>query len=652
MNWRRSNRVFATRLRKAVCDTFASAVANPTVQSILKGFSIAFGRFTVHLRRAVYDALAPVVTNPTVQSILKRFSIAFGFLLLLILLVANATFTRRRLDVQTDDQTWAAHTQQILFQVSQTQLLVADAETAQHAYINTGDRNQLAIYDMAVAQLEPHIEQLAQLTADTTREHTKDATLRTLVEETMSMLSQANLMYQSGYPEVAKQIVASERTRHLTATVGELLGEIAKDETSLQAARSATYQSSVERTIDSIYLSTGIVGLGLIFLARYISRQIDLRDRHARQILEREEWFRSVLNSLGDAVVATDKQGRITFLNPTAERFTGIELSRAKGQPVDAVFPIFSESTRQPVASSVKTAAEAVQTIAPTHDTVLQRSDGHLIPITDNAAPILDSRDKLVGEVHVFRDATYERYSRGILSKVEKLEASARFAETASREINTPLTAVGDLIYVVKLRGGVPTDSSELLTMAQEELARATHITREIFGLYRDPNPPKQVDLSDLVDSVLRSFSSKFREKNIRIERDLQDCPSINGYLRDLNQAIANLVMNAVDAVPYGGTIWVELSHHDDAEGNAVLISVQDDGPGIAPEHKDRVFQPFFTTKTDGSYGLGLWVAKGIVERHGGSIQLYFENEATSPRTVFSILLPVDAVLQSSTQAA
>jgi PAS domain S-box-containing protein len=613
MNWYRAIRVFASRLQKAVHGTFA-----------------------------------PFLTNPTVQSVLKRFSIAFGFLLLLVLLVANATVTRRRLDVQTEDQTWAAHTQQVLLQVSQTQSLVADAETAQQAYINTGNRHPLAIYDMTVTQLESHIEQLAQLTADNTREHTKVATLRSLVEETVSMLSQAKLLYQSGYPEAAKQMVASEHTRRLTINVGKLLDEMAKDETSLQAARSATYQSSITRTIHSIYLSTGIVGVGLIFLAHYTSLQINLRDRHARQILEREEWFRSVLNSLGDAVVATDKQGRITFLNPTAERFIGINLSQAKGQPVEAVFPIFSESTRQPVASPVKMTAEPVQTIAPS---LLQRSDGHLIPITGNATPILDSRDKLVGEVHVFRDTTYDRYSRELLRKAEEREASARFAEIVSREIDTPLTAVGELIYVIKLRGGVPTDSSELLTMAQEELARATHITRELFGFYRDPNPPKQVDLSDLVDSVLGNFSSKFREKNIRIERDFQDCPSINGYLRDLNQAITNLVMNAVDAVSYGGVIRVELSHHDDVEGKAVLIRIQDDGPGIAPENKDRVFQPFFTTKTDGGYGLGLWVTKGIVERHGGTIQVYFENEATSPRTVFSILLPVDAVLQSSTQA-
>jgi PAS domain S-box-containing protein len=393
------------------------------------------------------------------------------------------------------------------------------------------------------------------------------------------------------------------------------------------------------------------VGLGLIFLAYYVFLQISLRDHHARQILQRETWFRSILNSLGDAVIATDKQGRVTFLNPTAERFMGLDLSCVKGQPVEAVFPIFSASTRQPVTRAAKKTMEAVQTTTPVDDIVLQRSDGYLMPITDNAAPILDSRDKFVGEVHIFRDATHQRKSQELLRKAEKLEASARVAEMASHEIDTPLTAVGELIYVVKLKGGVPTDSSELLTMAQEELARATHITREIFGLYRDSNPAKQVDPLDLVDSVLRNFSNKFREKNIRIERDFQNCPPITGYLRDLNHAITNLVMNAVDAVSYGGTIGVELSCHD-TDGRAILIRIKDDGPGIASENKDQVFQPFFTTKTDGGYGLGLWVTKGIIERHGGSINFSSESEVTSPRTVFSILLPVDAVLQSSIQAA
>jgi PAS domain S-box-containing protein len=573
--------------------------------------------------------------------IYKRFSITFGFSLLLILLIANAIVTRRQLGVQTDDQTWAAHTEQVLFQLSQTQSLMANAETGQRGYIYTGDPNYLQPYDLAATQLEPNIQRLSQLTADSPEEHARFATLRTLAQKKMSMLSKTILLYQSGYPDVAKELVVSERGRLLMATISKLIAEMAREETSLQAARSAIYKRSIGRTIASIYLATGIVALGLIFLAYYILQQIDLRDRHAQQILEREEWFCSTLTSLGEAVIATDKGGRVTFLNSTAERLTGIKLSQVKGQPVEAVFPIFNEFTHQRVENPVKKVVEPGQPIDSTNDTVLQRSDGHLIPIIGNATLILDKRNKLVGAVHVFRDATDERRSYELLRKSEKLAASAQLA-SASHEIGTPLGAVGDLIYIVKLIEKVPTDASELLTLAEQQLERVTHITRQMLGFYRESTLPQPVDLSALVESVLEVLSHKFLEKNITIERDLRKCPLVNGLSGDLNQAVANLVSSAVDAAPFGGTIRVELSCLDSAGGNAVMISIQCNGPGIALENIDRISEPFFTTKKNVGYGLGLWITKGIVERHGGSIQMHVDNATTSPGTVFNVLLPID----------
>jgi PAS domain S-box-containing protein len=586
------------------------------------------------------------------QHIYKRFGITIGFLLLLILLIANVIITRRQLDVQTHDQTWAAHTQQVLFQVSQMQSLMANAEMGQRGFIYTGDSNYLAPYDLAITQLEPNIQQLARLTDDSPEEHARIATLRTLAQEKMNLLSQTILLFQSGYPEAAREMVVSERGRLLMANISKLMDEVARQETSLQTARSATYQSSIGRTITSIYLTTGIVALGLIFLAYYILLQIDIRDRHAQEILEREEWFRSTLTSLGDAVIATDKRGLVTFLNPIAERLMGIKFSQAKGQPVETVFPIFDESTLQPLENSATKVMEGGRPVDSSKDTVLQRSDGHLIPIKDNAAPILDSSDKLVGAVLVFRDATYERQSQELLRKTEKLAASARLAATVSHAVDVPLEAAGDLIYIVKLNEGVPTDASELLTMAERHLERASHITREILGFYRDSTPPDQVDLSILLESVLRTFSNRFREKNIAVERNLQDCPSVNGLSGELNQAIANLVSNSADAVPFGGTIRVELSSLDNANGKAVMISIQDNGPGIAPENRDRIFEPFFTTKKDVGYGLGLWITKGIVERHGGSIQVHFENGASSSGTIFNIFLPVNTGPKSLASAA
>ncbi len=590
-------------------------------------------------------ALAPRIQ--AMQHILKRFSIVIGFLLLLILLITNVIVTRRQIDIQTHDQAWVAHTQQVLFQVSMIQSLMTNAETGQHAYVYSGDPDYLIQYDLAVAQLEPNFQQLAQLTDDNPQEEARIVTLRTLIQKKTELLSRAILLFQSGHREEAKEMVVSEHGRLVMASINKQMDDVAREEASLHAARSATYQLSIGRTIASIYVTGGIVALGLIFLAYYILRQIDIRDRHARELNEREEWFRSTLTSLGDGVIATDKRGLVTFLNPIAERLLGIKLSQAKGQHIARVFPVFDESTLQPLENSATKVMESGCPIEAVNYTVLQSSDGHLIPIKDSAALILDSCDKLVGSVLVFRDATHERRSQEVLRKSERIAASARFAATVSQEVDAPLVAAGDLIYIVKITEGVPTDASNLLTVAEGHLERASHITREILGFYREFTPPNRVDLSILIGSVLKTFANRFREKNIAIEEDLQSCPAVNGLSGELNQAIANLVSNAADAVPFGGKIRVALSCLTNAEGQVAMISIKDNGPGFRPEDRDRIFEPFFTTKKGVGYGLGLWTTKEIVERHGGSIQAHFESRTSSPGAVFDIFLPIAAAVGS-----
>jgi PAS domain S-box-containing protein len=586
------------------------------------------------------------------QHIYKRFSVMIGLLSLLGLLIANAILTRHQLSVQIDDQVWVQHTQQVLLQISQTQTFIDDAETGQRGYLYTGDPRYLPPYDRAVIELQPHIQQLQRLTADNPREQESIASLQTLSQAKLSELAQTILLYQEGHADAAKTLVLSGRGRLLMGDIRMLMDKMAREEISLQSARSATYRASKRRMIASIYFATFIAVLGLFFLALYILKESDLHNRHARQLFEREEWFRSTLTSLGDAVIATDAKGCVTFLNPIAQQLIGIDPLNARGKTIETVFPIFNESTRQRVENPVKKVLETGIIVGSANHIVLQRSDGTSIPIEDSAAPIRDSYGRLVGVVLVFRDATPQRQSQELLRRTEKLAAAARLAATVSHEINNPLEAVGNLIFLARTTDGIPAGASEQLALAEEELERVSHITRQTLGFYRESKLPNQVDLADLVDSVLRIYSNKFRTKNITVERDLQDCPTVHGLSGELNQAIANLISNAADAVPSGGTIHVKLSCFDDAETRVVMISIQDNGSGISPENKERIFEPFFTTKKDVGTGLGLWVTKEIVERHGGSIQVHSDNCPSSPSTIFNILLPVENHLTLSSSEA
>jgi PAS domain S-box-containing protein len=584
------------------------------------------------------------------QTIHKRFSVITGFVLLLVVLVANAIITARQLRIQVGNQAWVARTQQVRFELSQTESLLKDAETGQRGFLYTGDPKYLGPYDLAVTQIEPHLTHLEQLTADTPDELAQIPELRRLANEKLAELARTISLFRAGKSAEAKALVVSDLGLHTMDDVRKLIDEMGQEERSLQADRSATYQKSIRKTTASIYLASFIAALGLVFLAYFILHEMALRERHARQLLEREEWFRVTLTSLGDAVIATDERGHVTFLNPIAEQLTGRPLANSKGKAIQEVFPIFNESTHLPVENPVKKVMELGRIIGLANHTVLQNTDGTMIPIEDSAAPIRDGRGKLIGVVLVFRDATYERKSQEILRKTEKLAAAARLSATVAHEINNPLEAVGNLIYLVKGTPDLPAEAMQQLLLAEQELERVSHITRQTLGFYRESNVPGHVEVSALIESVLKLYSNKFKTKNITLIRDFGECPPIQGLAGELKQAMSNLISNAADAVSENGTIRVKLACLKSPDGNVIQVAIEDNGAGIAATHLDKIFEPFFTTKKDVGTGLGLWVTREIIDRHGGTIQVRSGDGNGSRGSVFNILLPCAAVADQKPQ--
>ena len=277
--------------------------------------------------------------------------------------------------------------------------------------------------------------------------------------------------------------------------------------------------------------------------------------------------------------------------------------------------------------------------------TVLEKTDGTMIPIEDSAAPIRGSRDKIVGVVLVFRDATMERRTQELLRKSEKLAAAAaaRLAASVAHEINNPLEAIGNLVYILAGTADPPSSVYENLALVGQELERLSHITRQTLGFYRESKEPDEIEISTLVDSVLKIFSNRFKTKNITIERDYHECPPVRGLAGELKQVVANLVTNAADAVPHGGSINIHLVCVQRSEGKVVQLSIEDSGPGISPSVRDRIFEPFFTTKKDVGTGLGLWITKEIIDRHNGAIEVHSGGENGSSGATFKISLPLSA---------
>jgi PAS domain S-box-containing protein len=184
---------------------------------------------------------------------------------------------------------------------------------------------------------------------------------------------------------------------------------------------------------------------------------------------------------IGDAVIATDRHGNVIFLNPVAETLTGTSLEKAKGQSIEEVFPIFNEVTHLPAEDPVKKVVELGCAVALANHTVLMNRDGTLIPIEDSAAPIVDDRKQLIGVVLVFRDATKERKAQEVLRKTEKLASAARLAASVAHELDNPLEAITNLIYLANNAPETPPPIAHHLTQAEEELKRMA-AGRDRFG--------------------------------------------------------------------------------------------------------------------------------------------------------------------------
>ncbi|MGC9198722.1 MAG: ATP-binding protein [Acidobacteriaceae bacterium] len=601
---------------------------------------------TVHYKLALGRTAAQRLA---MQLFYKRFGVITGFLLLLGLLVFNAIVTQRQLSATIEHQTRVENTQEVLLAVNQTQSLLEDAETGELGYLYTTNPQYLNPYMQAVGELGPQFDLLARMTARHPQVAEQVQQLRGLVGAKLEDLASTILLYQSGYPAEARQMMVSGHAHLLSVEINNLIGQILLQETSLETERTESANRSVRHAYLSIDLATLIAILGLCFLAYSIFRTMALRDLYAHQLQEREEWFRTTLTSMGDAVVATDKRGRVTFVNSMAERLIGRSSNQAIGRAIAEVFPLFHETTGKPIENPFRKVMEQNFVVGAAGHALLEHQDGSRIPIDESAAPIRDAQGDPVGMVIVFRDATQERKSQEVLRKTEKLAAAARLAATVSHEINNPLEAIGNLVYIAKTTENVPEAAVAHLAMAEEELIRVSHITRQTLGFYRESKMPEKFDLTTLVESVLNIYSNKFRTKSIRVERELAHCPLFYGLSGELNQAVANLISNAADAVPNGGSIRVGLTCRKESGEDAVYITIQDDGPGIADEHRERIFEPFFTTKKDVGTGLGLWVAKEIIERHGGRLEVESRTAAEDHGTTFTITLPVRPELDSFT---
>jgi signal transduction histidine kinase len=234
-------------------------------------------------------------------------------------------------------------------------------------------------------------------------------------------------------------------------------------------------------------------------------------------------------------------------------------------------------------------------------------------------------------------DITERKRAEDALRNSEKLAATGRLAATIAHEINNPLEAVTNFIFLARRNPEMPEAAAKHLELADRELERVSHIAQQTLGFYRDTSSPVTISIQKSVEDVLRLFERKLKYKLIDVDVDVPSTLEILGLRGEIRQVLSNLLANAIDASQKNGSIRLRARQVRQNGADFVRIAIADRGHGISSDTKQHIFLPFFTTKKDVGTGLGLWVTKSMVEKHGGRITF----RSTQGRgTVFVVTFP------------
>ena len=281
----------------------------------------------------------------------------------------------------------------------------------------------------------------------------------------------------------------------------------------------------------------------------------------------------------------------------------------------------------------------------------IRRADGSLGWSFSRAVPLLDAGGEITEWFGAARDITSRKQSEEALLRSEKLATLGRMAATIAHEINNPLESVTNLLFLANHNGDLPDQTQNLLRMADVELQRVAHIARQSLGFYRESNAPALTSVNDLLDSAVELLKGKVSEKRATIGKDWKSDTKITAVAGELRQVFSNLLANSLDAIDVGGKLRIRVTELVAAAGpdaiphpHSVRITFVDNGRGIHPSIRRHIFEPFFTTKGTVGTGLGLWVTRQIVDKHGGTISVHSCTTGNQKGTAFSIVLPIEAV--------
>jgi len=380
------------------------------------------------------------------------------------------------------------------------------------------------------------------------------------------------------------------------------------------------------------------------------ARLYDTAQRERKLAEASAERFRTIVDTTPECVKIVAADGTLRLMNSSGLAMIGAgSAEEAIGKSVyDLIAPEDRERFRefnQKICGGMKGALE--------FDIVGLR--GVRRQMESHAAPMRTHNGEIV-HLAVSRDVSERKRAEEALRRSEKLAAVGRLAATVAHEINNPLESVTNLLYLARRDMASVGQAREHLVLAEQELDRIAHVAKQTLGFYRDSTIASRLNVSQTIQELMTFYGSRLRNRDITVETNMDPSAHIFSAGGEFRQVFSNLILNAIDAMPStGGRIRVKVRIiHDsgDSMRAGVRITVADTGSGITPEHMPHIFESFYTTKEEIGTGLGLWLARNIIQKYGGRIRARSRVQEQRSGTVFSIFWPADEELKADNGAA
>jgi PAS domain S-box-containing protein len=362
--------------------------------------------------------------------------------------------------------------------------------------------------------------------------------------------------------------------------------------------------------------------------------------------------LQSIVGSAMDAVISVDERQRIVLFNQAAETVFQCPASEALGSTLDRFIPeLLREVHREHIR---RFGTEGISQRSMTSPAVLAgvRTNGEEFPIEATVSQVEADGEKLY--TVILRDITGRKQAEQALLRSEKLASVGRMAATIAHEINNPLAATTNALYIAMSQKDLTETTRHYLEAADSELRRIAHITRQSLGFYREFNAPALTSVNAVLESAVDLLKSKIRTKQAVIEKEWDEDVEVVAVAGELRQVFANLLANSLDAIGQKGRIKLRVSAGSVPKNGhrCVRVTIADNGSGISAASRQHLFEPFFTTKGTIGTGLGLWVSKQIVDKHEGTIRVRSSASGLCTGTVFSLVLPAEPTKAVRKQSA